>query len=96
MLKKEVRVPTISLFSAILELNEPVEFRNAIKPICMPEWTSRQFETNDQGTIAGWGWDGKEWAENLKEVDTNILSLHDCQDFMKQWWEDKEWHTVTE
>ena len=82
------------MFSAILELVGPVDFQRKIKPICMPYWTSRDYE-NDEGIITGWGWDGQAWPVKLKKSQKlEIKSLKDCQESMNQKW-GSSWHTVT-
>ena len=33
---------------------------------------------NKDGTIAGWGWDGLAFSDNLKEVETKIINTEVC------------------
>ena len=60
-------------FPAILELDDPVDFTKWQKPICMPTWTTKEYE-NEKGVLAGWGWDGQSWPKDLKRVDAVIWS----------------------
>ena len=81
--------------SAILELWDRLDFTMTLKPICMPHWSSKDYK-NDEGRIAGWGWDGQAWPVKLKRSKRlEIQSVEDCKASMDQKWGTQKWHTVT-
>ena len=72
-LKMFLNITYFHPFSAILELDDPLDFTKWQKPICMPTWATKKYE-NEKGVLAGWGWDGQSWPEDIKRVDAVIWS----------------------
>ena len=64
--------------SAILKLALGIDFNAKIKPICLPRSMLMGDYDNKEGTIAGWGWDGQAFSDNLKEVETKIINTEVC------------------
>ena len=73
----------------------------------MPYWTMKQYNNNDKGTIAGWGFwahntipnipnQNSGWKSKLKQIDTLLYSNEFCKEVMKKQTKDKAWHTITE
>ena len=90
------------LFSAILELKDPVYFSEKIRPICLPERAHLiQYNSHD-AKIAGWGGDGQaNWVENLKDVDVTLFNNNLCKKNIHiqgqhAWKLDKEFDTISE
>ena len=48
----------------------------------MPTWATKKYK-NEKGVLAGWGWDGQSWPEDLKRVDAVIWSEQFSKSVMK-------------
>ncbi len=64
---KDYKAPTFENDIAILELEEPIERKPHIVPICMPQTTNEVFEGRT-AIVSGWG-----RLEYGKEIDMIII-----------------------
>lgn len=62
---------------ALLKLRAPLRFDGFTQPICLP----RRHETFEDRvcTVSGWGWNGKENAQNLTAVNLPTVQLEKCK-----------------
>ena len=65
---------------ALVELREPIEFRDNAIPICLPEETDGDFLGND-ATVIGWGRLAEfgESSKTLQKVNVKIISNKVCE-----------------
>ena len=65
---------------ALVELREPIEFRENAIPICLPEETDGDF-FGKKATVIGWGRLAEfgESSKTLQKVDVKIISNKVCE-----------------
>src|SRR5439155_24690064 len=69
---------------ALLELSEPVTYREHIIPICLPE--KNDNFTGDKAMVTGWGrtqYGVPQAPGMLQKVEVEVLDTEECQQWMK-------------
>ena len=74
-------------------MTDDVYFTKNTRPICLPR-AEYQDNLGESGMIAGWGFDGRSWSNNLKVINVFILRNQDCKNMMdiqgKQIWQEND------
>ncbi|XP_045535438.1 polyserase-2 [Papilio machaon] len=65
---------------SLLQLNEPVKYSHAIRPVCLPTVPSDHYH-GTLATVAGWGAKAEtgNWSCTLLEAQLPVLSNEECQ-----------------
>ena len=74
-------------------MTDDVYFTKNTRPICLPR-VEYQDKLGESGMMAGWGFDGRNWSNNLKVINVFILRNQDCKNMMdiqgKQIWQEND------
>ena len=67
-----------------MELFQPVDFFQKVKPICMPQSTTEKYDFDD-AHLAGWGYNGRnvDSKGRLRAVSTSIWPQWFCEKILR-------------
>ncbi|MPC49346.1 Chymotrypsinogen B [Portunus trituberculatus] len=69
---------------ALLQLNTPVQYNQAVAPVCLPCGLSEDILLNESGTVTGWGTESFQGTPSpvLLEVELPLLTTTECRQYL--------------